>query len=318
MVKFSNAILEKLTNFICGIDRRDFFINRTHRDLDNFFTSLNITAKNNAQLSKPKFVFEVLRQLNNNPSSSKNLPYKPIARIIEYLCSYDHTQDKERQKSQMVMVNSLLLSNSLELGYIDEKQNITLCHISDEGRVNDGYSAKVKPKFFKRVGSDLGSISEYDAPSKEVQKIIQEDLKKTDSIIGNLENLLISAIYNQIITNPTLYESNSRNISVSRKKIVKRRDNFICQICLEKFEEEDLEVDHIYPYGLGGSHMAFNLMAICKNDNGEKGKKLQYYRSPEGQVKLRENIRIFVSTLEIIANFGHWLELINDKRRKTA
>ena len=136
----------------------------------------------------------------------------------------------------------------------------------------------------------------------------------TVGTMGHLEKSLIHKIYEEIIANPTRYHKASRSIAVQRKKTVKKRDKFICQICNEEFEEEELEVDHILPYGAGGSNEEYNLMALCRECNANKSAKLDYYRSDEGKLKLMENIKEFVKTLPLIHDFGDWLG--NKNRRK--
>ncbi len=134
--------------------------------------------------------------------------------------------------------------------------------------------------------------------------------------LNHLEQSLIHKIYEEIIANPTKYHKESRSITPQRKKAVKVRDDYICQICNEEFEEDELEVDHIFPYGAGGSNEEYNLMPLCQECNGNKSAKLDYYRSNEGKFKIMENIHKFVKTLPMIHDFGAWLEKIGDKRRR--
>ena len=88
---------------------------------------------------------------------------------------------------------------------------------------------------------------------------------------------------------------------------MKERDSYFCQLCHKKFDEDDLVIDHIYPYSLGGSNETINLMSACGDCNGDKGKKLDYYKSVEGKEKLKENITVFVQDLPIIKDFVVWL-----------
>jgi len=134
--------------------------------------------------------------------------------------------------------------------------------------------------------------------------------------LNHLEKSLTFKIYEEIIVNPTHYHKKLPDITPQRKKAVKIRDKCICQICNEEFKEEELEIDHILPYGAGGSNEEYNLMALCIECNGNKSARLDYYRSEEGKLKLMENIKEFAKTLPMIHNFGNWLEKIGDKRRR--
>ncbi len=140
--------------------------------------------------------------------------------------------------------------------------------------------------------------------------------ENTANYLNKLEILLVSMIYNQIMLNPDLYKSESRHIPEQRKKAVKQRDKFHCQICNEKFKEEDLEVDYIYPYGLGGSNFPANLMALCKECNQNKGVRLEYIKSNEGREKILLNIQEFVRNLPITSNFAKWIEEMSKYRKK--
>ncbi|MFX1569445.1 MAG: HNH endonuclease [Promethearchaeota archaeon] len=139
---------------------------------------------------------------------------------------------------------------------------------------------------------------------------------QTGSIL-ELEKILIKNIYEQVLKNPDLYHSSSRSISNSRKRAVKIRDQYQCQLCQKIFEEDNLVIDHIFPFSLGGSNEKINLMSLCKKCNDDKGKRLDYYRSEEGRIKLEENIQSFVRDLLIIQNFGKWLKRAGNARGNT-
>lgn len=157
---------------------------------------------------------------------------------------------------------------------------------------------------------------------KPVKKTIQKKSKKPkieQSSILALQDTLINTIYDQILKNPDLYSQKSRSITPQRKIAIKKRDNYQCQICCEEFDEDDLVIDHIYPYALGGSNKDINLMALCEECNDDKGKKLEYYQSEEGRVKILLNIRDFTSNLPWIKNFGKWLGGVRvTKKKKTS
>lgn len=81
-------------------------------------------------------------------------------------------------------------------------------------------------------------------------------------------------------------------------------------------DEEELQIDHIFPYGAGDSNEEINLMALCEECNRNKSARLDYYRSEEGKLKVMENIREFVKILPGMHDFGDWLEKMGDKRRR--
>ena len=151
---------------------------------------------------------------------------------------------------------------------------------------------------------------------EESEEIIVDVKDFKSATLANLELMLVDLIYNHVLLSPSAF-SQSRNITIERKKDVKKRDKCICQICQEIFKEEELQVDHIFPYSLGGSNQVYNLMAICKECNQDKSNRLDYYRGDEGREKIRNSIMNLVRTLPMITDFQDWLIKMGDKRRRT-
>ncbi len=149
-----------------------------------------------------------------------------------------------------------------------------------------------------------------------LKNIVIEDTSKQLSSLNQLEESLVQNIYDYLLKNPTIFYTKSRSISIQKKRAVKKRDKYTCQICEEVFPEEELEVDHIFPHSLGGPNQTTNLMALCKPCNEDKSNRLEYYKSEEGKQKLQLNIREFVKDLLLIQNFGEWLKKAGDARRK--
>lgn len=139
---------------------------------------------------------------------------------------------------------------------------------------------------------------------------LEEDIQSPNISVklDALEKTLIEVIYDFVVKNPNLGATKSGSITQSRKKGVKKRDNYVCQICQETFPEDQLEIDHIFPHSLGGSNHEYNLMPLCSKCNADKGNRLTYYQSDEGKNKLRFNINKIVKNLPIIHNFGDWLK----------
>lgn len=132
-----------------------------------------------------------------------------------------------------------------------------------------------------------------------------------NSALGTMEFLeksVIYMIYEWIIANPSILREKYPNIPNPIKISIKKRDKSICQICGNTFKDEELQVDHIYPYSLGGSNEEINLMALCEECNRYKSDSAEYYRSDKGKLKIMENITVIVKKLPMIQNFGEWLK----------
>lgn len=149
--------------------------------------------------------------------------------------------------------------------------------------------------------------------NKKIQKSVKEspNLNKKQKIkirIEKIKDLIVELIYEHIMTNPSLLTEKRRNLPLHIKETIIERDKGICQICLENTKEKLIEIDHVFPYSLGGTSKIFNLMLTCKNCNQDKGKKTDYFYSTEGKKKMIENIKHFVKNLNFIKDFISWLK----------
>ena len=60
-------------------------------------------------------------------------------------------------------------------------------------------------------------------------------------------------------------------LTVGERFDILSRDEFMCQACGARPGNERLQVDHILPWSLGGSHHPANLLALCDRCNNGKG-----------------------------------------------
>lgn len=226
-----------------------------------------------------------------------------------------HNEDKLNEIREFILSKSGIIQSYLEdIGYK-----------VDNNLLSRGLNFTSIPSYFFVLSTKKESIVDiyFSKPITILAQYIDKYKKykhtnnielQTGSII-ELENILIKNIYEQVLKNPDLYHMSSRSISNPRKKAVKKRDQYQCQLCQKKIEEDNLVIDHIFPFSLGGSNEKINLMSLCKKCNDDKGKRLDYYRSEEGRLKLEENIQYFVRDTIIIQNFGKWLKSAGNARR---
>lgn len=60
----------------------------------------------------------------------------------------------------------------------------------------------------------------------------------------------------------------ARKIPKSTRQYVLARDGYRCKMCGSNY---NLEIDHIYPFSLGGGNEESNLQVLCKSCNLSKG-----------------------------------------------
>ena len=217
----------------------------------------------------------------------------------------------------MSLLNKIYYHNKIDLlVFLDRILNVYINTGNIENFNYDEFKQILVNCGFEDVEIEKMEIWKLEPTIRKKEVSINEEDNFALGTLNHLENSVMHKIYEEIIANPTRYHKESRSITPQRKKAVKIRDDFTCQICNEEFEEDELEVDHILPYGAGGSNEEYNLMALCGECNGNKSAKLDYYRSTEGKLKIMDNIKEFVKTLPIIHDFGDWLEKMGDKRRR--
>lgn len=237
----------------------------------------------------------------------------------EYLISIKYIEEKQQFGLELTiffMTKSSQLQSEMKLYGIDIDLMYfaRLTQFTDYDKMQEIFSLipQIKDSIYRYL-----SILESKNKIKETKHRINfkfEDYfnptKKT------LKAIIIRKIYNFIVDSPSVYSPKSRSITDQRKFTVRKRDKCICQLCNNEFPEEDLEIDHIYPFSLGGSNEVYNLMCVCRNCNLNKGKKVEYFRNEEGKEKILQNIEKFVEDLPIINDFGKWLKNRGDRRGK--
>ncbi|PJE81587.1 HNH endonuclease [Candidatus Pacearchaeota archaeon CG10_big_fil_rev_8_21_14_0_10_32_42] len=128
----------------------------------------------------------------------------------------------------------------------------------------------VFPNYRKEMkGIDYGSLynqfkdKEFDSKKieKEITKLMQdEDVTKKPGI------------YPYVITRNEKYLS-IRSFTEKMKREAYERQKGICPKCMEHFEIQEMEADHIDPWHEGGKTIAENCKMLCKHDNRIKSGK---------------------------------------------
>ena len=78
-----------------------------------------------------------------------------------------------------------------------------------------------------------------------------------------------SGIYEYVLTGDERY-LNIRTFNDKEKREAYERQKGICIKCGKHFEIEEMEADHVRPWGEGGKTTAENCQMLCKEDNRRK------------------------------------------------
>ena len=60
------------------------------------------------------------------------------------------------------------------------------------------------------------------------------------------------------------------------RKLVMARDLWTCGYCAQRFDEDDLTIDHVHPESMGGATSFTNCLAACKRCNAAKAARLDW------------------------------------------
>lgn len=67
----------------------------------------------------------------------------------------------------------------------------------------------------------------------------------------------------------------SRNIPMSTKLKVVRRDRYLCAMCKKTISDEEINYDHIIPWSKGGATTESNLRVLCADCNRKRGNEFE-------------------------------------------
>lgn len=79
-------------------------------------------------------------------------------------------------------------------------------------------------------------------------------------------------IYSYVLARKEKY-LNIRAFSNNQKREAYERQKWICAVCANHFELDEMEADHITPWHEGGKTSAENCLSLCKEDNRRKSGK---------------------------------------------
>jgi len=112
--------LRRLSEMICGNEPFNYFPYRSSSLLTKFFTELDLDYVHDGS-TRADWVFSVLKELNDKPSTDENIPPREIVKVIEQLLHPDYflfdgspNLDLEKSKEavmQILKINSLTLTH---------------------------------------------------------------------------------------------------------------------------------------------------------------------------------------------------------------
>lgn len=268
--------------------------------LDNYFSEGAVMRDNYGNLHYLKICREIKKIISGESFEDlQEYKWKPFEnlRVIEMDDpSFDwEYYGKETCEAFMSLIEEHYIENG-ELSFLLPEQDVKFLNNLH------AYNMETRKIKKKQLESTLG-INDKPVKQKRVEEKQLEEM--TNSTLSSLESVLINNIYDHILKNPSI--SPSRSVSPQKRALVIERDKCTCQICEEDLVDDEIEIDHIFPYSYGGSSNVTNLMVLCKRCNRDKTNRLEYYQSDEGRKKLLVNIQVFVRSLDLIQDFNTWL-----------
>ena len=122
------------------------------------------------------------------------------------------------------------------------------------------------PKYYKEMkGINWGYLyNNYKNVSVDASRI--SELMKDESVTKK------AGIFSYLVTGDEKY-LNIRSFSENEKREAYERQQGICPKCNNKFEIDQMEADHCYPWSKGGKTEASNCEMLCISDNRKKSNK---------------------------------------------
>lgn len=168
-----------------------------------------------------------------------------------------------------------------------EAHNKYLRSCLESGRLGDGSKlGRKRRKFFE---GEVRSFNRRDYPEA-LPNVLRE---ASCRVFGHLCPVFFVA---EPLTETKDRRSHSRSIPRDVMLKVVRRDGQICQKCYEPVRDDQVEFDHIIPFGKGGSSTPENLRLLHRDCNREKSDSLKEILSPDPIL--------------------HFFELLKSKRKK--
>lgn len=156
-------------------------------------------------------------------------------------------------------------------GYMSKNQhepNANELWLYFQGVIN--WIKAVFPKYRREMkGVEWGFLYNEFKDKKLDSKKLEKEISKLmeDEDVGSKKG-----IYTYVLTRQEKH-LNIRSFSPNQKREAYERQKGICPVCLEHFEIEEMEGDHITPWHEGGKTSSENCQMLCKDDNRRKSGK---------------------------------------------
>jgi len=176
------------------------------------------------------------------------LKYCPYGPLVEQFPLYSTKQEMEEYIEQ--------LKKGLKSGELDKKVR----RLIELSRIEITDIENLLKAMRKWAEEEIGSFNPEDYPEK-------VDYEQKCMIFGHYCPVFF-------VNEPFTETKEKRRITkhVPRTMLLRiiRRDNQTCQICGRPLMENEIEIDHIIPYGLGGPTDESNLRVLCRACNRAK------------------------------------------------
>lgn len=225
---------------------------------------------------------EWLRRTQHVCKPCWELKYCPYGPLVEQFPVYSTRQEMEEHIELLkIELNSgefdKRVRGLIELSKTEEEEKELIKNIKEKLS-----SGKFSAKATEQISSIISKITNVEDLVKHMRKWAEEKIKSFNpedyhEQVDYSQKCMLFGHYcpvffvNEPFTETTEKRRITRDIPRAMLLRVIRRDNQTCQICGKNLMENEIAIDHIIPYSLGGPSEEPNLRVLCKDCNRKKG-----------------------------------------------
>jgi len=214
---------------------------------------------------------EYLRGLSNYVKNDKN--------VIKILKSNSRGKSQYKILQLLMQLDKAPKSHTNIYEYVNNNKNKSF---EDDLKRIDKYIKFVSQIFEKytqldiyfnlavKYSKDIAIWREKkDKINDRIEKYLKSDVAKLTSKSKEIEDIIKIVVNNISVDSKRLFDLDDKIKLL--KELKKKNNKYPCKTCEQHFFEDELQVDHIKPWSLGGRTVISNAEILCASCNSKKG-----------------------------------------------